>query len=159
MNRYVPIVREFAARVVFFHEVVADKAGLHVTDVKVLRLLGEEAMTPGQLVEHTGLTGAAVTALVDRLVEAGYVTRVRDESDRRRITVRSVPEKIRKIDKMYEAYGADMSKLLSQYSAAEFAVVESFLKEATQLLRQHAASLREDMRAKERRDERRSSAR
>lgn len=142
MSRYVPVVREFAARVVLFHEAVAERAGLHVTDVKVLRLLGEQSMTPGQLVEHTGLTGAAVTALVDRLVEAGYVTRERDEGDRRRVTVRAVPTRIRKLDKLYEAYGADMAKLLAQYEEVEFTAIEAFLEGATQLLREHAIKLR-----------------
>jgi DNA-binding MarR family transcriptional regulator len=143
MQRYIPIVREFAARVVLFHDAVADHAGLHGTDLKVLRLLGEDPMTPGQLVDHTGLTGAAVTALVDRLVEAGYVTRERDEEDRRRVTVRIVPAKIRKIDRLYEAYGAEMSKLLSQYDAKEFAVIESFLTQTTRLLTDQTVRLRE----------------
>ncbi|HXX66969.1 MAG TPA: MarR family transcriptional regulator [Polyangiaceae bacterium] len=146
MSRYVPTVQEFAARVVLFHEAVAEKVGLHVTDVKVLRLLGAEALTPGQLVEHTGLTGAAVTALVDRLVERGYVTRERDEADRRRVTVRAVPAQVRKIDKVYVAYGEEMSKLLAQYSSAEFAVIEGFLKHTTELLREHTARLREQAR-------------
>ncbi len=65
MDRYVPLVREFAARVVLFHEAVGEIAGLHVTDVRVLRMLGEESLTAGQLAERTGLTPASVTALVD----------------------------------------------------------------------------------------------
>lgn len=49
MGRYGPVAQEFAARVVLFHEAVAEKAGLHVTAVKVLHLLGHESMTSGQL--------------------------------------------------------------------------------------------------------------
>jgi DNA-binding MarR family transcriptional regulator len=143
MKRYVPLAREFAARVVLFHEAVAARVGLHVTDVKVLRLLGEEGMTPGQLIDHTGLTGAAVTALVDRLVSAGYVTRERDEEDRRRVTVRAVPARVRKLDRLYESYGVEMSKILARYDVAEFAVIESFLLQATRLLAEQAAVLRE----------------
>jgi DNA-binding MarR family transcriptional regulator len=143
MKRYIPLVREFAARVVLFHEAVAARVGLHVTDVKVLRLLGDEGFTPGQLIDHTGLTGAAVTALVDRLEAAGYVTRERDEQDRRRVTVRVVPARVRKIDRLYDSYSVDMSKILGRYGAAEFAVIESFLMQATQLLAEQAAALRE----------------
>ena len=144
MNRYVPIVQQFTARVVLFHEAIAQKAGLHVTDLKVLRLLGEEPMTPGQLVEHTGLTGAAVTALVDRLVDAGLATRVRDEGDRRRVLVRVVPAKMRKIDRLYDEYGADMARLLARYDAAEFMAIEDFLTCTTSLLKEHATKLREE---------------
>jgi DNA-binding MarR family transcriptional regulator len=147
MQRYVPVVREFSARVVLFHEAVAQSLGLHGTDLKVVRLLGEEPMTPGQLVEHTGLTGAAMTAVVDRLVAAGYVTRERDEVDRRRVTVRAVPARTRKIDRLYEAYSGDMAKLLARYDATEFAVIESFLTQTTELLTEHATKLRDVARA------------
>ena len=78
MDRYVPLIREFATRDALFHEAVAKTIGLHSTDEKVLRLLGADAMTAGDLVNQTGLTGAAVTALVDRLINLGYVTRERD---------------------------------------------------------------------------------
>jgi DNA-binding MarR family transcriptional regulator len=142
MQRYVPLVREFSARVLLFHDAVAENLGLHGTDLRVLRLLGEEPMTPGQLVEHTGLTGAAMTAVVDRLVAAGYVTRDRDELDRRRVTVRALAARVRKIDRLYEEYSADMAKLLAQYDAKEFAAIESFLAKTTRLLTEHAAKLR-----------------
>src|ERR1700723_380265 len=112
MHRYVPLAREFSARVVLFHEAVGECVGLNATDVKVLRLLGSSSMTAGQLAEHIGLTGAAVTALVDRLEAAGYATRERDEVDRRRVAIRAVPAKMRKIDRLYDAYGAEMAKLL-----------------------------------------------
>ncbi len=142
MSRYVPIVREFSARVVLFHEAVAANVGLHVTDVKVLRLLGEGAMTPGQLVERTGLTGAAVTALVDRLEAAGYVTRARDEEDRRRVTIRCVPAKVRKIDRLYDAYATEMAGILHGFDAREFAAIETFLTRTTRLLDEQARELR-----------------
>ena len=83
MNRYIPLVRDFAARVALFHDALAQTMGLHATDVKVMRLLGGRAMTAGALAQESGLTGAAVTALVDRLEKAGYATRVRDLHDRR----------------------------------------------------------------------------
>jgi DNA-binding MarR family transcriptional regulator len=142
MSRYVPVVRAFSARVVLLHEAVAAHVGLHVTDVKVLRLIGDQAMTAGQLVEETGLTGAAVTALVDRLIEAGYLTRERDEIDRRRVTIRAVPAKVRKIDRLYDDHAGEMAKILAHFSAEEFAAIERFLTEATTLLIAQAAKLR-----------------
>jgi len=142
MDRYVPLLREFAARVVLFHESVAAVLGLHATDVKVLRILGSESMTAGQIAENTGLTGPAVTAVVDRLLEAGYVTRERDEGDRRRVTVRAVPAKIRALNKVYDAYAVDMAELLGHYSAAEFAAIERYMTQATGLIVEHTARLR-----------------
>src|ERR1700722_2642032 len=112
MDRYIPLVREFSARSVLFHEAVGENVGLNVTDVKVLRLLGDESMTAGQLAEHIGLTGAAVRAPVDRLEAPGYATLEGHEVARRRVTIRAAPAKMRKIDRLYDAYGAEMAKLL-----------------------------------------------
>lgn len=142
MRRYVPLAREFSARVLLFHEAVGENVGLNATDVKVLRLLGDASMTAGQLAEHIGLTGAAVTAVIDRLEAAGYATRERDEADRRRVTIRAVPAKTRRIDRLYDAYGAEMAKILAGYDAREFALIEDFLTKTTKLLTEHTVALR-----------------
>jgi DNA-binding MarR family transcriptional regulator len=142
MHRYVPLAREFSARVLLFHEAVGDSVGLNATDVKVLRLLGDASMTAGQLAEHIGLTAAAVTAVVDRLEAAGYATRERDEADRRRVTIRAVPAKTRRIDRLYDAYGAEMAKILAGFDAKEFALIEDFLTKTTRLLTEQTVALR-----------------
>jgi DNA-binding MarR family transcriptional regulator len=85
-------------------------------------------MSAGDLAEQTGLTGAAVTALIDRLENAGYVIRERGTDDRRRVTVHAVPEKLREVERLYEGKGASMSKLLAKYSPEEFSVIADFLK-------------------------------
>ena len=126
-----------------FHSAVARKLGLHATDLKGLRLLGNESMSAGALGEQTGLTGAAVTALIDRLEKAGYVVRERGADDRRRITVHAVPEKLREVDSLYEGQHARMSKLLSKYSADEFSVIADFLEQTTEVLAEEAKKLRD----------------
>src|SRR3974390_2089999 len=121
MERYVPAIREFAARDHLLHDAIARRLGLHATDEKVLRLLGENAVTAGDLVAYTGLTGAAVTAVIDRLEALGYVTRQRDGVDRRKVTVRPVPAKVREIDRLYAGVSAAMEAMLAQYDGDEFA--------------------------------------
>jgi DNA-binding MarR family transcriptional regulator len=143
MRTYVPLIQKFAASVVLLHSTVAGKLGLHVTDLKSLRLLGGDSMTAGGLGEEVGLTGAAVTALIDRLENAGYVVRQRGSDDRRRVTVHAVPEKLREIDSLYEEQGARMSKLLSKYSAEQFAVITDFLEKTTVILAEEAKKLRD----------------
>jgi DNA-binding MarR family transcriptional regulator len=123
-----------------------ESVGLNATDVKVLRLLGKASMTAGQLAESIGLTGAAVTALVDRLEAAGYATRERDEVDRRRVTIRAVPAKMRRIDRLYDAYGAEMAKILAGYGSEEFALIEDFLTKTTKLLTEQTMALRKSAR-------------
>jgi DNA-binding MarR family transcriptional regulator len=141
MQAYVPLIQKFVARVVLFHSAVAGKIGLHATDLKTLRLLGEESMSAGALGEQIGLTGAAVTALIDRLEKAGYVVRERGADDRRRVTVHAVLEKLREVDSLYAGQHARMSKLLSKYSADEFRVIADFLEKTTQVLAEEAKKL------------------
>lgn len=134
MDRYVPLIREFAARDALFHEAVARTVGLHSTDEKVLRLLGPDALTAGDLVSHTGLTGAAVTALVDRLVGLGYVTRERDTGDRRKVVIRAVSAKLRDINRLYGGLRGALQILLSKYDTAEFEAIMDFLANVTEIM-------------------------
>ena len=141
MDRYVPLIREFATRDALFHDAVARTIGLHPTDEKVLRLLGADAMTAGDLVNQTGLTGAAVTALVDRLISLGYVTRDRDTGDRRKVVIRTVGAKLRDINRLYDGLRGALQALLSKYDAAEFAAIMDFLDCATATMAEQTEKL------------------
>jgi DNA-binding MarR family transcriptional regulator len=141
MDRYVPLIREFATRDALFHDAMARTIGLHSTDEKVLRLLGADAMTAGDLVNHTGLTGAAVTALVDRLINLGYVTRERDPGDRRKVVIRTVSAKLRDIDHLYGGLRGALQALLSKYDNAEFAAIMDFLSRATATMAEQTEKL------------------
>jgi DNA-binding MarR family transcriptional regulator len=55
---------------ILVHEAIARKAGLSGTDHKYLGLLMDKGpMTAGQFSQLTGLTGGAITGLIDRLEE------------------------------------------------------------------------------------------
>lgn len=149
MNRYIPLVRDFAARVALFHDAVARSLGLHATDVKVLRLLGSGATTAGMLAEQAGLTGAAMTALIDRLERSGYVTRERDAVDRRRVTIRAVPEALRQLDQRYGGLNVAMSKLLATYDERSFAAIADYLAKSTKVLIEQTMKVREENAAEE----------
>ncbi len=48
-------------------------------------------LSPGELMEEANLSSGAMTTRIDGLLEAGWVTRVRDEVDRRRVLVALTP--------------------------------------------------------------------
>ena len=87
--RMADVMRDFMARAILFQDAVARHGGLNSTDLQsVSILISQGPATPGELAERTGLThGGAITAVVDRLERAGYVTRERDTADRRRVIV------------------------------------------------------------------------
>ena len=132
MKQYIPLIQEFSGRLIMLHATVAESLGLHVTDIRALRLLGVESMSAGALGEGVGLTGAATTALIDRLEKAGYAFRVRDTLDRRKVTVHAVPEKLLELDAGYSGMQTRMASLLSTYSAAEFSTIVDYLERTTQ---------------------------
>ena len=69
-------------------DVACRAMGINRTDARCLEIIDREGpVTAGRLAEASGLTTAAVTALIDRLAKAGYARRRDDPSDRRRVLV------------------------------------------------------------------------
>ena len=122
--------REMSTETIMFHQAIADVLGLHITDHKCLDLITRYgAMPAGRLAELTGLTTGAVTGIIDRLEEAGYVRRTNDPKDRRRTIVQPTQNKKleKKIEMLFVPLRDRMYKLLSAYSDSELI----FLLEAT----------------------------
>jgi DNA-binding MarR family transcriptional regulator len=93
--------REMSTETIMFHQAVADSLGLHITDHKCLDLNHHfGAMPTGRLDELTGLTTGAVTGMIDRLEEAGYVRKTNDPKDRRQTIVE--PTRNRKLEREIE---------------------------------------------------------
>jgi DNA-binding MarR family transcriptional regulator len=64
------------------------------SDVEALEmLLDSGSATAGRLAELMGLTTGAVTRVIDRLEQGGYVRRIPDPADRRRVIVELVPRR------------------------------------------------------------------
>src|SRR5688572_7357764 len=89
LERFTWYMREHSALTVMFHARVAEQMGLSATDEKCLDLAmrAEGPLTAGRIAELSGLSTGAVTGVIDRLERAGYVRRVRDPHDRRKVLV------------------------------------------------------------------------
>ena len=121
------VSRQYLASYVLFNQSVADRLGMHPTDVQCLNLLtlAAEPRTTGQIAELTGLTSGSATRLVDRLERAGYVRRERDTQDRRKVLVHLVEDRI-----------ADFGRLWAELSAGWDAIFDGYTeKELTFLVR------------------------
>jgi len=124
--------RYVSANSVMFSQVVADKVGLHSTDNECLDFLVLNGpSTAGQLAQYTGLTTGAVTAMVDRLIKAGYVRREHSEEDRRKVLVIPNTEKIYKEISPYSIpMGEALIKLCAEFSDEELAIIMRFISKA-----------------------------
>src|SRR6266852_1771624 len=78
--------REMSAATIMFHQAIADRLGMNITDHKCADILSRTGpITAGELAQRTGLTTGAITGVIDRLEKAGFVCRAKDPSDRRRV--------------------------------------------------------------------------
>lgn len=135
---------ELSTHNVFLHELVARKLGLNATDTRSLDLIAraeESEFTAGDLGRATGLTTGAITGILDRLETAGFVERIRDANDRRRVIVRARPEAAGRLAALYEGLGVAMAKLVSAYTTAELELISSFLERNLVILKEQIASL------------------
>lgn len=145
MARQGEVMQEFMARAVLFQDAVARSIGLNATDLQALGLLLREGpATPGELAARTGLTaGGAITAMVDRLERAGYVTRTRDAGDRRRVIVTAVPQALGgKLGDVYERVAERWNQYLETLSDEQLEFANDLIATAADVNREATSALR-----------------
>jgi DNA-binding MarR family transcriptional regulator len=126
-------VRLFIAGSSLFSLRVADKLGLHPTDMQflnLLELLGP--MTPGTLAQASGLSSGGVTVVLDRLEKAGYVRRSSNPSDRRSVLVSLVPAQHKKVMGNYDSVQKQFEGVLTGFSDEELDTILRFFSAANE---------------------------
>jgi DNA-binding MarR family transcriptional regulator len=119
--------------------------GVNRTDARCLDIVERLGpVTAGHIATDAGLTSGTVTAVIDRLVEKGYVRRVADPDDRRRVLI----EKTDKLEQMsrrfYGPLAADAGPLIERFSVAEIEAIVRFLRLATEIVEHRVAELAEE---------------
>src|SRR5579871_5186401 len=126
-------MRRSTAQGAMFAKTVADRAGISASDMDCMDFLNLEGrMTAGRLAELTGLTTGAITGVVDRMEKAGFVRRERDDSDRRKVFIAPVPERLAEIGRFYVLMQRAMQELSDRYTDAELKLLLRFATEAYQ---------------------------
>jgi len=130
LERFTWYMREISAMTVMFHSRVAGEMGLSATDEKCLDFASRAngPLTAGRLAELSGLSTGAVTGVIDRLERAGFVRRVRDPHDRRKVLVELTPTEFEKYGHLFEAARDSLVEVLDHFGADELQVIERYLK-------------------------------
>ncbi|MFE7796829.1 MarR family winged helix-turn-helix transcriptional regulator [Nocardia sp. NPDC057440] len=98
----------------------AEDLGVHTTDAFALMdiAVAEEAgapLSPALLGKRIALSSGAMTALLNRLEQAGYVIRSREHTDRRIVTLRCSPQAKQHADQFFEPVNAEQDAVLAGY--------------------------------------------
>ena len=112
-----------------FHDAVAAYLGLNRTDIRCLDILDLAGrQTAGELAAGMGMSTGAVTAMLDRLEKAGYVRRLRDPDDRRRVLVEPAELAGERGREIYGPFAEHAGPMFARFSDAELALVRDFLR-------------------------------
>jgi DNA-binding MarR family transcriptional regulator len=142
LQELVQVNRAYQSAVEKMDDAFCRSIGVNRTDGRCLDVIDQRpGLTAGELAEAVGLSRGAVTTALDRLEARGLVTRVRDQDDRRRVTLQPTPEAGRL---GWEAYGplAEMGgPMLAELSDEELRSTIRFLRGGTEINERRAEEL------------------
>ena len=138
------VSRKYSDTSIQMHEAIARKAGLSGTDHKYLGLLIDKGpVTAGELSQLTGLTGGAVTGLIDRLERKKLARREFDKDDRRKVYIVADSAAAMKLLKpLFKELQQKTARLLRTYSDTELKIIERYMEEASAVMNQVLENLK-----------------
>lgn len=116
--------------------------GINRTDGRCMDVIDREGpVSAGRLAEASGLTTAAVTAVIDRLAKAGYARRLDDPSDRRRVLVELTPLARERAGVIWGPFSI-FTEILGRYTIEQLEMLRDFHKMGREYNEQRAAEVR-----------------
>ncbi len=120
--------------------------GVNRTDARCLDIIEQFGpIAAGRLAEMAGLTTGSVTAVIDRLVAKGYLRRVADPGDRRRVMVELTEELEQLAGRYYGPLAEHAFPLLSGYTNSELELIADFLRTSTEIVERRAREIRAEL--------------
>jgi DNA-binding MarR family transcriptional regulator len=122
-------MRDASAKGVLYSQTVADRLGVNSTDLECLDFIALRGpLTAGEIAEAAGLTTGAITGVIDRLEQAGFARRQRDEQDRRKVLVALTPAVERRIAPLYRPMERAAMAALAHYADKDLALILDFIE-------------------------------
>jgi DNA-binding MarR family transcriptional regulator len=138
------LVREYTSAVLRHAAATAKRMSLEASELAALEhLQATGPMTQKRLGERLSISPGAVTAMIDRLESRGHVERTPNPEDRRSALVLITKAGLEESLRYLWPYIEDMKGVEEGFSEEERAVIERFLREATQVTHRAAAGVDE----------------
>ncbi len=140
-------LRRYAVDAQHIGHAFANLHGLNATDLQALVAVMDaelrgDPITPGRLGEQLNLSSGSVTALLDRLEQAGHVRRDRDTADRRKILLHYADRGATLAMQFFQPLGSRTDSVMAEFSDKELEVVHRFIAAISASVRQHRDDLR-----------------
>lgn len=116
-------------------DAVQGEHGLPLSHIQVLTMLDETgAMSVSEISNRLGIAKPNITPLVDRLVEAGLVDRIRDTQDRRVVNVVIQDAGRDTLNNIRESIGIQVQAWAEDLSSVDFKALADSLQSITRIL-------------------------
>ncbi|BCH35809.1 MarR family transcriptional regulator [Mesorhizobium sp. L-8-10] len=122
-----------------YDDAVGESLQLNAAERRCLSFLYGGAQPAGAIAGATGLTPAAVTALIDRLEARGLLRRTRSAKDRRKVMVETTGAMEEIAARYYRPIGDAGARFLQGFTSEELATILRFLQGATELQQKYRA--------------------
>ena len=120
-----------------FDDAVGRAIGLNPTDLRCLDWLVDGPKAAGEISGGTGLSSAATTSLIDRLERRGFVRRIRDPQDRRRVLVEMTEDGRSQVGVYYGPIFEEGSALFGTVTDKQLEQMRDWLMAARELTDRH----------------------
>jgi DNA-binding MarR family transcriptional regulator len=142
-NDFLLVMRRAGSIMQLLGQASADRIGINATDLNCLNIVALTGrMTAGELARQTGLSTASITGVLDRLEEGGFVRRVRDPHDRRRVIVELGGPGLREIGPTFGPVVKAWRATAASYSDDELRLLLEFQGKLEDIMRGQLARLR-----------------
>lgn len=124
-------------------DAAGERLGLNRTDHRCLDILTRRApMAAGDLAREAGLSTGAMTTALDRLERIGYVRRVIDQSDRRRVLIELTQEARARTAAIYGPLIARGAVNTARFNTEQLEAIRAFLESGAEITSAYVADLR-----------------
>ena len=119
-----------------FEAHVGRELDVNPTDLQAMEhLISSGPPAPTELARRLGISTAAVTAVVDRLVAVDHVSRAKHPTDRRGVLVVPAPNSVAKAMSTLMPMIMGIDQVLDDFSAAEQATIAAYLERVLEVYR------------------------
>ena len=124
-------LRDVRSELALLNRQVGSRLKLREVDLDCLDVVSRHGpVTPSAIADRARLHPATVTGILDRLQRAGWIVRERDPdaTDRRAVSVRSLPENPRRLLGLYAGMNSAMDRVCDEFTPKELDVISRFLR-------------------------------